>query len=569
MAVLSIGATFAAPQHIPPSVQVKNGTYQGRYVDQYDQDIFLGIAFAQPPLGDLRFRNPQPLNSTWDGIRSAEEFAGECTAYPQSFKANYTEDCLYLNVWRPANEPRETSLPVLVWVHGGGFNMGSTSNPRFDMSWMVERSVKMGQPIIGVSINYRLNAFGFLSSDEVRASSHSNFGIRDQRLALHWIQENIDAFGGDPTKVTIFGESAGAASVGLHLTAYNGRDDGLFRHAIMQSGNPIFYRAINDTALHQRRYDALVAATDCGNAAMSTLECLRGIPYESLDALLLKRPDLVGNWVPQMDGDLIARHTSQKVAAGDFVKVPVIIGANSEEGTAFGARGIDSSEDFLANLVQNKVPPGVAAELVEIYSNDSPDQVLSNIPPGTPFPDAYGHDFRRVATYAGDQMFIAHRRASCEAWATSGTPAFCYRFNAIPMNHGTQRSWMGSTHFVEVAFVFLNLEGRGYVDFDPPQGVFDGLSESYKDLARLISSDWIAFTNHGDPNRWAGRQAAAVTLGMAVPSWPRYRVSGEKCGRVPEVFLFEGDVTSRVEADTYRKDGIDLINSVDIAVFDR
>ncbi|KAM5345810.1 hypothetical protein ACJ41O_011671 [Fusarium nematophilum] len=569
-AFLQLGAALSWTQKDRLRVQVRNGTYQGRFLKEYQQDVFLGVAFAQPPVGDLRFRNPEPLNSTWTGVRSAAEYAGDCPAYPQDFKTNYSEDCLYLNLWRPARHvAHASSLPVLVWIHGGGFSMGATSNPRFNMSWIVENSVKMGQPIMGISINYRLSVFGFLSSSEVRDSQSSNFGIRDQRLALHWIRENVAAFGGDPDRVTIFGESAGAASVGLQLTAYNGRDDNLFRHAIMQSGNPIFYGRSNDTATHQQRYNDLANASGCYSHT-DTLDCLRRVPYTSLDALLKEKPQLAAGWIPQIDGDLIARHTLEQISDGHFVHVPVIIGANSDEGTAFGARGINNSEQFLANLVQNRVPVTVAEKLVSIYAQDSADQVLENLPPETVFPDAFGLQFRRVSTYAGDQIFIAHRRASCEAWARSGTRAFCYRFNAVPMNHGDRRAWMGATHFVEVAFVFLNLEGHGYDDYDPPQPVFDGLSESYKDLARLISGDWVAFTNHGDPNRWAGREDMAATLKVAVPAWPRYQVAkNNKHGPPPRVYVYEGNVTSHVERDNYRKAGMDLITSIDLAVYDR
>ena len=510
------------------------------------------------------------MNSTWDGERSAVDYSAECSAYPQGFVANYSEDCLYLNIWRPAGLDEKAPLPVAVWIHGGGFTQGSTGNPRFNMSFMVEHSVAMGQPIIGISINYRLNAFGFLSSKEVSKTGHSNFGLRDQRLALHWIQENIAAFGGDPKKVTIFGESAGAISVGLHLTAYNGRDDGLFRYAVMQSGNPIYHTNDSDTEGNQKRFDKLAATAGCGTAK-EPLECLRVLPYDDLDALFLNTTLGLMQWVPQMDGDIFARHTSEQIADGSFVKVPIIVGANSEEGTSFGTKGLNTTEDFRSFLVQKKgYPQDFADQVVEIYSQDAPDQVLDHLPLNTVFPAKYGDAWRRVSTYFGDATFVAHRRMTCEAWASRGLKAYCYRFNAVPANMGEERPWMGATHFMDVAFVFLNLDGYGYNDYNPPQLVFDGLSESYKDLARLMNGDWIAFVHSGDPNSWKGRRSVAKTVGLKVPRWPAYKVGKGRCGEIaPRVYVYEGNATSFVEEDTYRQAGIDLINSRNVDVFGR
>jgi carboxylesterase type B len=147
-----------------------------------------------------------------------------------------SEDCLYINVVRPSGYEHE-KLPVAFWIHGGGFNQGGGVDQRYNASFMVKNSVDIGKPIIQVSINYRLSVWGFLSgSQELVDAGGLNLGLRDQRLALQWVQENIKSFGGDPSQVTIYGESAGGASVGFHLTAYSGRDDKLFRGAIMQSG---------------------------------------------------------------------------------------------------------------------------------------------------------------------------------------------------------------------------------------------------------------------------------------------------------------------------------------------
>ncbi|KAF7514498.1 hypothetical protein G7054_g15263 [Neopestalotiopsis clavispora] len=233
---LALGNPSAA---YAPSASTKNGTYLGKTNVHYNQDEFLGIPYAQPPVGDLRFRGPASLNESWSEERNATEYSPICVGYGSD--SNYyesSEDCLTINIVRPAGIPTEP-LPVLVWLYGGGFYEGGTVDPRYNLSRLVQKSVEANKPIIGVSLNYRLSAFGFLWSEEVKANGSANNGLRDQRLALHWLQENVAAFGGDPAKVTLFGESAGAIAIGRHLTAYGGRDDGLFRAVIMESGGPL------------------------------------------------------------------------------------------------------------------------------------------------------------------------------------------------------------------------------------------------------------------------------------------------------------------------------------------
>lgn len=149
-----------------------------------------------------------------------------------------SEDCLTLNVVRPHGVTQADRLPFGFWIHGGGNYEGGNSDPRYNLSFIVQQSVEAGKPFIGVGVNYRLQGFGFLFGNEVLEAGAANIGLHDQRLALRWVQENIAAFGGDPAKVTVWGESAGASDIGAHLLAYRGRDEGLFRAAIMESGAP-------------------------------------------------------------------------------------------------------------------------------------------------------------------------------------------------------------------------------------------------------------------------------------------------------------------------------------------
>jgi len=180
-----------------PIVSIKNGTYIGVRSESYKQDWFLGIPYAQPPIGELRFRVPHHLNSSWEGTRAVTKYSAACVGYggDEKFYDQLSEDCLYLNILRPSGY-ENAKLPVAFWMHGGGFFQGSTQDKRYNLSFIVQQSIEIGKPMIAVSINYRVSAWGFLLGKEVLESGQTNLGLRDQRLAMHWIQENIAAFGG-------------------------------------------------------------------------------------------------------------------------------------------------------------------------------------------------------------------------------------------------------------------------------------------------------------------------------------------------------------------------------------
>ena len=201
--ILAVPSRWPASNEQPPLAHVKNGTYSGVHSPEYDQDFFLGVPFAKPPVADLRFRNPQSLDTAWSEPHSATQYSPACVGYgPSQMGYAISEDCLYLNVIRPAGIPADEKLPVLVWIYGGGFVQGSAVDLRYNMSFIVQQSQQMGQPMMAVALNYRLSAFGFLQgydTDETDASTGGNWGIRDQRLALQWIQENVGAFGGEPS----------------------------------------------------------------------------------------------------------------------------------------------------------------------------------------------------------------------------------------------------------------------------------------------------------------------------------------------------------------------------------
>jgi carboxylesterase type B len=365
-----------------PTAKTKNGTYEGFHLASYNQDLFLGIPYAQPPLGALRLTNPKSLNSSFNGTKAAISYYPECVGYGgDDLGYVIAEDCLALNVIRPANYSGQ-KLPVAVWIHGGGLQMGGTADRRYNLSFIVENSVQIGKPIIVVSIAYRLGPWGFLYSAEVRGSGNSNIGLRDQRLALHWIQENIASFGGDPTKVTIWGESAGAYSVGAHIVAYGGRDDKLFRAAIMESGNPVNYLPYLEAGFYQPSYDLIVNQTGCRNQT-DTLGCLRSIPYAKLNAVFNQTAFQLKPFEAVIDGDFIQKFTSIQLADGDFVKVPIIGGANTDEGTSFGPVGIENATQFAAYIggganpsTQAALPAFLVQEILAAY----PDNPSLGIP---------------------------------------------------------------------------------------------------------------------------------------------------------------------------------------------
>ncbi|KAK0650346.1 Cholinesterase [Lasiodiplodia hormozganensis] len=548
-------AALAAPavrRAAAPTASVKNGTIEGIHNAEYNQDFFLGVPFAQPPVGELRFRVPQSLNTTFEGTQSATSYAPSCIGYgSDQFGYEISEDCLYLNVVKPSGYENQ-SLPVAFWIHGGGYTQGGGGDHRYNLSFIVQNGVEIGKPFIGVSTNYRLSAWGFLNGDAVQESGNTNLGLRDQRLALHWLQENIAAFGGDPDKVTIFGESAGGSSVGFQLTAYNGRDDSLFRAAIMESGSPIYYSSLNDSAGFQARYDTVLSQTGCSNST-DGLACLRSLPYEDLNAVI--NQTALASWGPAIDYDFIAGKTSEQLVKGDFVQVPIIIGANSDEGQSFGPQGINTTEDFVKTLQSSGIPSNFTSTILAAYPDIPAEGIpgsppLGFLPPDFRYGAPQGAQYRRSAAYYGDHYFVGNRRLTCERWAEHGLPAYCFRFNAIP-NGAT-----AAAHFQEVAFVFNNILGTGYnepISSKP----FENRGQNYVDLAKFMSASWASFFVDLDPNGYNLQGNATVE------KWEPYDVAS------PKDMVFHANVTSYIEDDTYRAAGMKLFRDYASTIYHR
>jgi carboxylesterase type B len=425
-------------------------------------------------------------------------------------------------------------------LNGGG------ADQRYNLSFIVDQSVAIGKPIIAVSINYRLSMWGFTSSNEMAKEGALNIGLRDQRLAMHWVKENIKAFGGNPEKVTIFGESAGAASVGFHLTAYGGRDDCLFRAAILQSGAPIFYIAQGGPNRTQAAFDTVVSQVGCRNAT-NKVQCLREVPFQTLNATMNGTLWNTGGFNPVIDGDFTQDYGSRALQNGKFVKVPLIVGANSDEGASFAPQGINTTEQFSAAL--SALPPSFRDQILKAYPDDLSTNVIAALGTGRPAAK-YGQQFRRASTYTGDNLFIAPRRQTAVTWAQNNLTTYAYRFNADQAGFSQEEA---VSHFKEIGFVFRNIIGTGW---RPDIRPFEGKPQRYIDLAYFMSSTWASFVHDLNPNGWASRP-------KGIEAWPKYKVDN------PLDFVFDANVTSFAEKDIWRKEGIDLINGAALDVYGR
>ncbi|KAI9825943.1 MAG: hypothetical protein M1819_000462 [Sarea resinae] len=502
----------AYPTNREPIATLRNGSYRGLHSEGYRQDFFLGVPFAQPPLGDLRLRVPESLNSSWTTARNATEYGPACYGYGEDTAigaANYvSEDCLTLNIVRPAGYA-DSALPVGVWIYGGGFYEGSSLDQRYNLSFIVEQSVEIGKPFIAVSINYRLQGWGWLYSDKVVEAGVANLGLRDQRLALHWLQENIGAFGGDPQKVTIWGESA-----------------------------------LTFAELAQEAWTNVTEATGCSKAP-DKLACLRLVPTEKLNDAFnstTTEDDYSLYWGPLIDGDIVARGGNEQLLDGSFVKVPYILGENSDDGTDFSPFGLNSDAEFFEFYQGYDIDNETLTDLLELYPNDALDDIPASFP--GEFNQTIGLQFKRSATLIGDIAFKAPRRLAAQEWNKyTDAPLYSYRFNAIP--NGVP-DYYGVTHWQEVPFMLHNVNGYGFPNVDPPYfgpDPFANRSESYVQLATLMSRMWSSFIYDGNPN----------FLNQNAPTWPPY------FSESPVNFVFDANVTSHLEPDTYREESIQYL----------
>jgi acetylcholinesterase len=327
-------------------------------------------------------------------------------------------------------------------------------NGRYNMSYIIQESVLNNKPIIGISINYRMAAFGFLYSEEVEAAGSQNLGLRDQRLAMQWVNKHISSFGGDPKKVTIWGESAGAYSVGDHILAYDGENDGLFRAAILESGGPSG-APLNGTDWYQHMYNNLTDSVGCTNAS-DTLQCLRDVPFETIAPFGYQGLE----WFHVLDGSFLKRYGQESLTQGKFTKIPIILGTNTDEG--FGVNGVNTDEDALTQIVTSKrwnVNKTEARRILDLYPNDPAR--------GEPYgwgnrtwPE-YGLQYKRYQSLATDLVMYAPRRllAQCMSRSKGVKGVWSYRWDAPKFNN-TPLS-IGVNHFSEVSTTLATFDECG------------------------------------------------------------------------------------------------------------
>jgi para-nitrobenzyl esterase len=495
------------------TVKIESGLISGVLVgENKDVRAYKGIPYAAPPVGNLRWRPPQSP-PTWQGVRQATEYGPSCPQ-PDILERAYgiktgptSEDCLYLNVWTPARSGNQR-LPVMVWIHGGGYIAGSGSSQVYDGQELARHGV------VVVTINYRLGPFGFLAhpllSKESEHGVSGNYGLLDQIAALFWVKRNIAAFGGDPNNVTIFGESAGAGSVCYLMVSPLAK--GLFHRAIAQSGS-----AFGQNRHLRQTWYGLEPAEKLGERFAERLGCwgLAQMRAKSAEEVLAKsstegnfffgRGDRFG---PIVDGWVVPDDPATIFEAGKQHKVPLIVGSNADEGTIFTATvpqmGLEQYRTILKTLYGDH-----ADQVFALYRADGDDQVR-----------------KALSRLVGDSAFIANARYFARVHSRA-SKVFLYHFTRVrPDPRGRA---LGAFHGSEIAYAFGNVRALGAAD------------EKDSALAQTMSAYWAGFARTGDPN------------GKGLPEWPAYDPNTDR-------YIELGDVVGAKSG--LRKEACDLFEKI-------
>jgi len=519
--VIATGVGPAAVRQLSaPVVKIDSGELQGALADGVVS--FKGIPFAAPPVGELRWRPPQPA-AKWTGVRQATEFGADCmqgrfgppptAATGAPTPRMPSEDCLYLNVWRP-EDPAARNLPVMVWIYGGGFTGGSSASANTSGAGFAKQGVVL------VAMNYRVGRFGFFAfpalRDEHPEEEKGNYAYMDQIAALQWVKRNIAAFGGNPNNVTIFGFSAGGVSVHSMLASPMAR--GLFQKAIVESGGsrdsvltarplradgvdpnyPVSAETIGITFAKSMGIDATDQPALARLRALSADEVLRGAPPQPG----ANAPSY--ETTPMLDGKLITETAETAYKAGRQPRVPLLLGSN------------------MGDTAGNRVRARNKDELFARYGQWSAEAKAAYDPDGTT-------ELATLVQRANDDFGQAEpARFAADAFAAKGSPVYLYRFSYVQTSMREQMR-AGTPHGGEIAYVFGTLSGgRG----GPP---------TPEDLAvsRMAQSYWVNFAKSGDPN------------GAGLPAWPRH-AAGDG-----QIFEFRPDGSASAGPDS-RKARLDV-----------
>ncbi|MEX0679705.1 MAG: carboxylesterase family protein [Pirellulales bacterium] len=490
LSALAALSVFALPTRAADEpLSIDTGLISGKRLgDDGAVRAYKGIPYAAPPVGKLRWQPPQPP-AKWQGVRACAEFGPVCPQQPYpkgSFYARepeeQSEDCLFLNVWTAAKSPQETR-PVMVWIHGGALTRGSGSMEVYDGEQLAR------QGIVLVTINYRLGPLGYLShpalSRESPHQSSGNYGVLDQIAALEWVKRNIAAIGGDPERVTIFGESAGSWSVCSLVATPLAK--GLFQRAIGQSGgcfSPMQY--LNDQrngfAPAEKLGEKLAAILGCDKAD-DPLAALREKTPEEILAAAAKDP-AQARARAVVDGWVFPDEIINLYAEGRQNRVSVIAGSNADEGTSLaGALAPTKMAPFLASTKSKYT--GLSERFLKVYPVTSDSDVR----------DAFLHSLR-------DEWFSWEMRTWVRMMRKAGLPAYLYYFTRVPPRADAEK--YGAFHAAEIVYAFDNLAGTSW-NPEPAD----------RALADAMSSCWVRFAASGDPN------------GGKLPNWPVYDESSE------------------------------------------
>ena len=509
IAALAIVITAAAPALAADRVKTANGKVEGTSEPSGIRS-YKGIPFAAPPVGDLRWREPQPVKN-WDGVRPATQFGPRCMQGSMFgdmvFRSNgMSEDCLYLNVWTPAKAANER-LPVLVYFFGGGFVAGDGSEPRYDG----ESMAKMG--IVSLTVNYRLGVFGFMAHPELtKESPHhasGNYALLDQNAALQWVRKNIAAFGGDSGRVTIAGESAGSIAVSAQMASPLSK--GLIAGAIGESG-ALIAPTLPPVPLAQGEEEGSKFATSVGAASLAAL---RAMTSQQIQEAAAKLP--IGRFASTVDGYVLPKPPVEIFAAGEQAHVPLLAGWNTEESNARAVLAANEPTPDNLSKALHTLYADRGDEAARLYSGSSPDEV------------------RQAATDLASDRFIAY---STWKWTdlhgeTGGKPVYRYLYgrprpqmNAGPadVNASTPRpsAARGAVHSAEIEYAMGNLATNK---------VFAWTADDYK-VSEIMQGYFANFVKTGNPN------------GQGLPQWPTANSTPAQVMRI--------DVDTRAQSDHTR-----------------